>query len=84
MGFYYMTSPDDTIFSLMKDYDSDLIIIPQSLVDDIKQGESEKNLYEKYGRSVPGRIIELLITLISVPLLIKGTKIAKSKRKIKK
>lgn len=83
MGIYYMTSPSDISFSTMEPYDSDIIIIPPELVDDIRNGESEKNLYEKYGKSVPIRIIQLLILLEFMPIFLTGILIKKNKEKIK-
>lgn len=87
MGFYYMTSPSEVSLSSMDSYDSNVIIIPKSLVDDIRRGESEKNLYEKYGNSIPIRIIELLIVIEFVPIFFTGLLIIDNKNnksKIKK
>lgn len=65
VGFYYMTSPAVTSFSVMDDYDNiENVIIPNSLIEDIRRGEDEKNIMEKYKNSVPVLIIQLLIIVI--------------------
>lgn len=67
VGFFYMTDPRANACSVMEDFDNtDMVVIPQSLIEDIEAGESEKNIWEKYGNSLPARIIE--IVLISVAL----------------
>lgn len=73
IGLFYMTDPKATSFSAMSDYDNtDKVLIPDSLIEDIKAGEDEKTLYEKYGNSVPARVIELLIICVALGLGIKG------------
>lgn len=62
VGFFYMTDPRANSFSAMKDFDkTDKVVIPQSLIEDIEAGQSEKNIWEKYGNSLPARIIEIVL-----------------------
>lgn len=69
VGFYYMTDPAATSFSAMKDYDdAERISIPPQMIEDIERGESEKNLYEKYGNSVPARVIEIIVAVAGISL----------------
>lgn len=69
VGLYYMTDPKATSFSAMNDYDNvEKVLIPDSLIEDIKAGQSEKNIFEKYGNSVPARVIEILIIVLSINL----------------
>lgn len=64
-----MTDPKATSFSAMNDYDNvEKVLIPDSLIEDIKAGQSEKNIFEKYGNSVPARVIEILIIVLSINL----------------
>ena len=68
VGLYYMTDPRATSFSAMNDFDdTNKVVIPQSLIEDIEAGQNEKNIWEKYGNSVPARVIELafIIAIIS-------------------
>ena len=64
-----MTSPSNHLLSATSSYDSDQVIIPEKLVEDIKETEDEKSLYEKYGRSNPARMIEFL-SIASIPAFI--------------
>ena len=67
VGFFYMTDPKANSFSAMHDYDdTEKVIIPKSLIEDINAGQSEKNIWEKYGNSVPARIIELALIIAVV------------------
>ena len=67
VGFYYMQDPDANMWSAMDDYDdTDKVIIPQSLIEDIERGESEKNIWEKYGNSMPARIIEIVLIIAAI------------------
>ena len=68
IGLYYMTDPKATSFSAMKDYDKEIVLIPESLIEDIKRGEEEKNLIEKYGNSVPARVIELITIMTGITI----------------
>ena len=68
-GLAYMTSPSNHLLSATSSYDSDQVIIPEKLVEDIKETEDEKSLYEKYGRSNPARMIEFL-SIASIPAFI--------------
>ena len=43
-----MTVPEATSFSAMKDFDNNIVTIPESLIKDIEAGQDEKNLMEKY------------------------------------
>lgn len=64
---YYMTDPRDTAFSSMVDFDKvDKVNIPPEMIADIERGESEKNLIEKYGNSVPASVIKLLMIVVGV------------------
>lgn len=67
VGFYYMQDPDANMWSAMEDYhDTDKVIIPQSLIEDIERGESEKNIWEKYGNSMPSRLIEIALMMAAI------------------
>ena len=62
-----MTDPRANSFSAMKDFDkTDKVVIPQSLIEDIEAGQSEKNIWEKYGNSVPARIIEIILIIAAI------------------
>lgn len=64
---YYMTDPRDTAFSSMVDFDKvDKINIPPEMIADIERGESEKNLIEKYGNSVPASVIKYFMIVLGV------------------
>lgn len=68
----YMSDPQNTLLTAMSDYDNrDKIVIPQSLVDDIKKGEDEKTIIERYSHSVPLCIIEFIIVIIGISIGIK-------------
>lgn len=69
----YMTDPSATTLTAMFDYDDDRIVIPKRLVEDIRKGEDEKSLIEKYGNCCTVRIIEIIILLVGV---IEGIKLA--------
>ncbi len=74
VGFFYMTDPSATGLSPMIDYDKvEKVSIPEEMIEDIERGESEKNIYEKYGNSVPARIIELAIAIAGISLGFKLT-----------
>lgn len=62
-----MTDPRANSFSAMKDFDkTEMVVIPQSLIEDIEAGQSEKNIGEKYGNSVPVRIIEIILIIVAI------------------
>ena len=62
-----MQDPDANMWSAMEDYhDTDKVIIPQSLIEDIERGESEKNIWEKYGNSMPARLIEIALMMATI------------------
>ena len=64
IGFYYMTDPRATGLSPMVDFDKvKKITISEAMIEDIERGESEKTIIEKYGNSVPVRIIEIVLIL---------------------
>ncbi len=66
IGFYYLNDPSCTILSAMDKYDDiENVIIPNSLIMDIKAGEDEKNIIEKYKNSVPVIMIEAIIVLLT-------------------
>lgn len=67
VGFCYMTDPRANSFAATKDFDdTEKVIIPQSLIEDIEAGESEKNIWEKYGNSIPARIIEMVLVIAAI------------------
>lgn len=67
VGFCYMTDPRANSFSAMKDFDdTSKVVIPQSLIEDIEAGQSEKNIWEKYGNSIPARIIEIILIIAAI------------------
>ena len=67
IGFFYMTDPRANSFSVMEDFDhAQKVSIPDEMIEDIERGESEKNIFEKYGNSVPARVIELLLINIAL------------------
>ena len=67
VGLCYMTDPNANTWAVTEDYnDLEKVIIPQSLIEDIERGESEKNLWEKYGNSIPARIIEILVIMVAI------------------
>ena len=67
IGFFYMTDPRATGLSPMVDFDKvGKITIPQEMIEDIERGESEKTIMEKYGNSVPARIIEIILLITAV------------------
>ncbi len=67
VGFFYMTDPKATGLSPMVDFDKvEKISIPPEMIEDIERGESEKNIFEKYGNSVPARIIEIVLAITAV------------------
>lgn len=71
----YMVDPTATSFTAMSDFDDrEHVIIPQSLVEDIEKGEDEKTILERYGTSIPIRVIELVITMVGIHLGIKMAK----------
>ena len=78
----YMSSPSTTAFTAMSPYDNrSKVLIPSELVEDIKKGEDEKTLIDRYGNNVPVHVIEALIVLIG---LVCGIKLASAiKDKIK-
>lgn len=63
----YMSSPSNTSLTAMQPYDNrDKVVIPKELVEDIRKGEDEKSLIDKYGNNVPVHIIITLIVLIGI------------------
>lgn len=67
VGFCYMTDPRANGMAATDDFDdTSKVIIPQSLIEDIERGESEKNLWEKYGNSIPARIIEMIVIMVAI------------------
>ena len=66
-GIFYMSDPKSNFLSSMQDYD-DLtkVVIPSSLVEDIKNSENTKTIYEKYSNSVPILLIKMLIIGIGI------------------
>lgn len=61
VGFCYMSDPKANSLSAMNDYDKiDKVIIPDELIEDINNGQDMKNIIEKYGNSVPARLIEII------------------------
>ena len=76
----YMVDPKATSLTAMSDYDNiEKIVIPQSLIDDIENGEEEKNIFERYGTSIPVRIIELIIIIVGIKMGINKVKDIASK-----
>ena len=72
IGFFYMTDPKATSFSPMKDFDDvEKISISEEMIADIERGESEKNIYEKYGNSYPARIIEAVLAITAITIGLK-------------
>lgn len=41
------------------------------MIADIERGESEKNIYEKYGNSYPARIIEAVLAITAITIGLK-------------
>ena len=69
IGFFYMTDPKDTFLSPMVNFDEiEKISIPEEMIEDIERGESRKTIIEKYGNSVPARIIEIMILTASITI----------------
>lgn len=69
IGFFYMTDPKDTFLSPMVNFDEiEKISIPEEMIEDIERGESRKTIIEKYGNSVPVRIIEIMILTASITI----------------
>lgn len=69
IGYFYMQCPTATNGTVMEDYDdTEKVIIPQSLIEDIKRGEDEKTLWEKYGTTMDARIIEAIILLVAISI----------------
>lgn len=67
VGFFYMTDPRATGLSPMKDFDkAEKITIPEEMIADIERGENEKTIFEKYGNSVPARIIEIVLAITAI------------------
>jgi len=72
----FMVSPKSEALSAMSPYDKqDKVVIPPSLIEDIKKGETEKQLLDKYGNTAPAHLIELLIAMVGMAV---GTKMAVS------
>lgn len=66
-GFSYMTDPGVNPIAPTADYDdTSKVVIPQSLIDDIAAGESEKNIWEKYGNCYPAIIIEIILLIAAI------------------
>ena len=71
----YMVDPTATTLTYMSDYDDrEKVVIPQSLVDDIKKGEDEKNIFERYGNNIPLCIIEFIIVMVGIDIGIRKAK----------
>lgn len=80
----YMVDPKATTLTYMSDYDDrDSVVIPQSLVDDIKKGEEEKTIIEKYSNTIPTFIIEFVIVIVGIDIGIRKAKEALLNRKKK-
>jgi hypothetical protein len=62
----YMIDPETTALTFMTDYDSEKIIIPEELIEDIKNNIDERSIFEKYKNTVPTRIIELAIIIFAI------------------
>lgn len=76
VGHCYMSDPSRTTLTAMEQYDNcSAVIIPNELVEDIANGESEKNIIEKYASSLPLQIITGLIAIVGIGL---GIKLAKT------
>lgn len=69
----YLIDPGTTTLTVMSDYDSGKIVIPQELVDDIENNIDERSIFKKYANTVTGRLIELAIIIIGIK---KGLKLA--------
>lgn len=65
IGIHYLTNPGINFLEHSENYyDSSLVSIPDDLVVDIKAGWDKASLYEKYGRTVPIRLIEALCIIL--------------------
>ena len=67
----YKIDPETTTLTFMTDYDSEKIVIPQELVEDIENNISERSIIEKYKNTVPVRIIELILIIFSAKKIYK-------------
>lgn len=76
IGFYYLQDPGVTTLSAMKDYDDmDKVVIPKELIEDIRRGEDQKTILEKYATSPIIRFVEsILLFAVLVELIGLGGK----------
>lgn len=72
VGLYYMVDPSADALSAMDEYDSGKVVIPESLIEDIRRGEDEKTIFEKYQGSVPITIIEAIGSILIISGAIAG------------
>lgn len=79
-GIYYMTDPGLNFASMMDDYDSNHVVIPNSLIQDIKNSEDEKSIIEKYQGTFPTAVIKVALTFVAIVV---GIDIIKAKKKTK-
>lgn len=63
----YMSSPANTFMAVTQPYDDrNNVIIPSELVEDIRRGEDEKTLIDRYCNNIPAHIIIALIIVIGI------------------
>ena len=73
IGFFYKQDPFDTKLSVMSDIDDSYAMVPEKLIEVIKEAEDKKSFIEKYGSNLYVDII-VIVSLLGVGLAINKVK----------
>lgn len=63
---YYMIDTNNTFTTAMSKPEDDVTIIPLSLIEDIQNGRSDKDIFEKYGGQIGNLVVQLVSILYGV------------------
>lgn len=70
----YLSDPKVNTLTGMSDYDAEDVVVPKELIEDIKNGESEKNIIERYSNSIPAKLLELILIIVALSIGVVKTK----------